>query len=397
MRVASHIEAMQSSYVREILAAASAADIISLAGGLPPADRFPLPLVADDLAGLAARPDLFQYGETRGHPDLLHFLHHYYGLTNHQDLLICSGSQQGLDLIARTFINAGDTVVMEAPCYPGAIQVFSLARAHVETVPQGPLGPDTARLESLFRDNRVKMFYAVPDFHNPTGICWSGATRQIVARLCRQYGVTFIEDAPYRELRFSGASQPMVSTLCPERTLVLRSFSKIATPGIRLGSITGRCEWIKSLIGVKQGMDLHTNLPFQHIVLQLLSHPGYKNYLNALGKCFGQKYKALAAALVEYMPGACRFREVEGGMFLWLQLGADIDSQELARLALLQRVAVVPGTAFYPIATAAAPALRLNFTHPSRGLLRQAAQTLGRIVREEMKNGATAGEAAPIR
>ena len=225
MEIAQSLQQVKSSYIREILAAACDKNVISLAGGLPDESTFPIELMQPMLNNLAMMPEVFQYGSTAGYTPLVNFLTDYYQLPETHQAMITTGSQQGLDLIARAYINPGDTVIMEAPSYLGAMQVFGLVQANLVTISQSEFGPNLSELEQSFIEHKPKMFYAVPDFHNPTGVCWTLAMRQKVAALCQQYHVTFIEDAPYRELRFEGQTLPMVSEFCPEHSIVLRSFT----------------------------------------------------------------------------------------------------------------------------------------------------------------------------
>ncbi len=282
MKLAKSLQKIQPSYIREILTAASAPGVISLAGGLPDDATFPLALMAKSLTDLPNRTQLFQYGNTAGYAPLLEYLRERYQLPASHDGIVCTGSQQGLDLIARAFINPGDKIVMEAPSYLGAIQVFGLAQAKIESVSQRMDGPDLHELEACFAAKDITLFYAVPDFHNPTGVCWSLAVRQKVAQLCQQYNVAFIEDVPYRELRFNGVPLPLVSSFCPDNSMVLRSYSKIATPGIRLGLVTGKADWLAALNRVKQAADLHSSIPMQAVLLDLLQHDEFTQHLAKL-------------------------------------------------------------------------------------------------------------------
>lgn len=372
MQPAKHLQGLRSSYIRDILRAASSPGMRSLAGGLPPEDGFPMDLLRDFFTRIAERPTLFQYGESRGYQPLLQFLREAYSLSAELGLMITSGSQQGLDLVARTFINAGDAVVLEAPSYLGALQVFQLAGARLCPVRQTQAGPDLNQLEDLFRRQRPRLFYAVPDFHNPTGRCWPLETRRAVATLCRRNDVALVEDAPYRELRFHGKHLPLVSAFCPERALVLRSSSKITMPAIRLASLTGPVEWLRPLELVKQSTDLHSNIPLQAALLALLSDPQFGAHLDALRRLYKKRCRALSAALVA---GGLQHDEVSGGMFLWLPIG-NIDADALAQRCLEQKVAVVPSTPFYTSAPRSESALRLNFTHLDEVALQQAATTI---------------------
>jgi DNA-binding transcriptional MocR family regulator len=372
MHTATRLQGVSSSYIRDILRAASAPGMRSLAGGLPPEQGFPLPMVSDFFARITEQANLFQYGDSRGYAPLLEFLRSSFGLSCEQDLMITSGSQQGLDLIARAFLNAGDAVVVEAPSYLGALQVFQLAGAQLCPVRQTPGGPDLVQLEQLFRLDQPRLFYAVPDFHNPTGCCWNSETREAVAALCRRYDVALIEDAPYRALRFEGDALPMVSSLCPERALILRSTSKIAMPGLRIASLSAPSAWLRPLELVKQSTDLHSNVPLQAALLKVLSDSRFSDHLASLCRLYGERYRVLSNTLAE---AGLLHDSVSGGMFLWLLLeGADADA--VTKRCLSRQVAVVPGTAFYPSGEQAAPALRLNFTRLDEADLREAAETI---------------------
>lgn len=380
MKLAKSLQNIQPSYIREILDAACAPGIISLAGGLPANDKFPLDLMASSLTNLPNRPELFQYGNTAGYAPLLaHFRKRYQLLPSH-DGIICTGSQQGLDLIARSFINPGDTIVMEAPSYLGAIQVFSLAQANIKSISQRCDGPDLDELETCFATSDVTLFYAVPDFHNPTGVCWSLAVRQQVAFLCQKYNVTFIEDVPYRELRFKGSSLPLVSSFCSENSMVLRSFSKIATPGIRLGLVTAKAKWIEQLNTVKQVSDLHSSIPMQAVLLDLLQHNEFEQHLTKLRQVYAKRYQVLIQQISIYLQPMCNINTVDGGMFVWLTL-PECNVDALAKSALENGVAVVPSSVFYHNRAGKPSALRLNFTNANTRALSVAVERLAPVIK----------------
>lgn len=381
MQVNSRIAQIKPSYIRDILNAASAEGVLSLAGGLPPDEGFPLDYLRSSFARLSDRPELFQYGPTGGYPPLLDFLRSHYDLRPGKDLLIGNGSQQCLDLIARAFIEPGQKVAMEVPAYVGAMQVFALAGADIRTVDSHREGPDLNQLAGLFVEEEISIFYAVPDFHNPTGRCWSVEARCEVARLCAAHGVTLIEDAPYRDLRFSGGELPMVSSLCPELSLVLRSFSKTAMPGMRLGFVTGPSAWIEQLQLVKQSADLHTAVPMQAVLLDLLGWEDYPAHLQTLKNQYSTRYQTLANALEREGQGLLTFDPVCGGMFIWAVLQSG-DSECVARECLARNVAVVPSSAFYPVEQRRSNALRLNFTCVDSTGLETAVRTICDVLSE---------------
>ncbi|WP_038180876.1 PLP-dependent aminotransferase family protein [Vibrio rhizosphaerae] len=375
MEIAHSLQQTRSSYIREILSAATDKNVISLAGGLPDEQTFPIALMQPTLEKLAHMPEIFQYGATAGYEPLINYLHERYQLPDTHTAMICTGSQQGLDLIARAYFNPQDTIAMEAPSYLGAMQVFNLVQANIVTVPQTEEGPDVALLEQCFQQQQPKAFYAVPDFHNPTGVCWSLSVRQQVAALCCQYNVVLIEDAPYRELRFNGEALPLVSDFCPNHSIVLRSFSKIASPGLRIGVVTGKRSDLDPLIKVKQGADLHSSVPMQALLLGLLQHPDFDQHLAQIRNLYQSRYDCLYTALRQQLSESCHLKPIDGGMFIWLSL-PDCDTFALAKTMLAQGVAVVPSPVFYPDAALSPAALRLNFTNATPSELTEAVKRL---------------------
>ncbi|EPJ51631.1 MAG: transcriptional regulatory protein [Osedax symbiont Rs2] len=365
MITASAVQKLRPSYIREILSASQSDGVISFAGGLPATESFPLDLMQQAFSDLTQHSGLFQYAQAQGYPPLLQHLKQSYGVIESHDLLMTSGSQQGLDLIARGFLNPGDKVVVEYPSYLGALQVFQLAQAELLTVPQLSQGPDLVKLQQLFATGNVKFFYLIADFHNPTGISYSLEIRQGIAKLCRQYQVTIIEDAPYRELRFRGETLPMVSSFYPQGSIVLRSFSKIACPGMRLGLIEAPKEWIQQLIKVKQISDIHLNSVLQYVLLQLLTHPEFSEHLLKLRQLYRGRHDLMLGQIQATMGDQVTVKPVSGGMFLWLTLNAagPVDMLNLAEKALEAGVAFVPGTVFTPQQDGLNANCRLNFSH----------------------------------
>ncbi len=362
MEISRHLQHIRPSYIREILSAAKSPDVVSLAGGLPASELLPVQLFTKAMSSITDIPDLFQYGETQGYAPFLDYVDEIYNRSLDMASIICNGSQQGLDLIARSFLNPGDKVVVEAPSYLGALQIFGLAQAEILSVSQTKAGPDLNELESAFALHEPKMFYAVPDFHNPTGLCWSLDVRKAVARLCRDHGVTFIEDVPYRDLRFTGKVLPLVSSFYKEGSMVLRSFSKISAPGIRLGVVSAPSSYLAPMLKIKQISDLHTSVPMQAILMHVLKDKGFSQHLDSVCTSYKQRYEALKQTLSSLESKGCHFDEVEGGMFVWLTLPA-IDSMNLAKRLVKRGVVVVPSAVFYHHAEEVSPALRLNFTH----------------------------------
>ena len=379
MQISAQLSGIKPSYIREILAATQAPDMLSLAGGLPASELLPVSQLMQAMESLSQSPDVFQYGETLGYKPLLEFLNARYQLPVDHQAMVCTGSQQAIDLIARAYLNPGDTVAMEAPSYLGALQVFGLAQAAIEPIDQTPAGPDLNQLESAFASGTIKLFYVVPDFHNPTGVCWSLETRKAVGDLCNRFDVALVEDVPYRELRFSGDSLPLVSSFCQDNAFVLRSFSKISSPGLRLGMVSAPKAWLEELVKIKQASDLHTGLPMQAVLLSLLQSGEFPKHLDMVRENYKTRYRVLYQSLEPLLGSYCECERVNGGMFVWLRL-LNANAMEVTQELLDKNVAVVPGDVFYSAPTGKPPALRLNFTHCTFEQLGVAVDRLSKVL-----------------
>jgi 2-aminoadipate transaminase len=389
MQFARHLNDFKPSYIRTILQAATEPGVISLAGGLPSEENFPLELLQQASASVLSDPQALQYGITEGEPNLREWIVNSMSTetvsTETLDLrrdqvLISSGSQQAMDLLVRSLIDPGDGVVMEAPSYLGALQVFHLARANVVSVEQTDSGPDLNQLEAIFSQRRPKLFYTVTDFHNPTGCCWSLQTRQNVLQLAQRYGVTILEDAPYRNIRFSGKQLPSLFELAPEQVCYLGSFSKTVTPGLRLGYLCASPDIIEMVARVKQAADLHSSTLCQRLLLPVLKSRQYQNHLNTLKCDYRERRDVLAGALNHYLNGKVSFSLPEGGMFIWARL-LNVNTTVLAENALKKKVAIVPGSVFYEGDTSeGSEYIRLNFTHGAPAMLEQAVERLSDVI-----------------
>jgi len=347
------ISDVPKSFIREILKVTIQPDVISFAGGLPNRDFFPLEQIRDSCNRVldeSGRESL-QYSTTEGHLPLREFICNRYqqrGLHVEPDeILITNGSQQGLDLMAKTVINEGDSVIIERPGYLGAIQAFSVYRASFLTVNlegDGPLVDEVARM--LKRN--PKLFYAVTNFQNPSGVTWSEEKRKTVADIMRGAGTLFVEDDPYGELRFSGEHRKSMKHFLPDNTVMLGSFSKVFAPSFRLGWIAARRDVMEKVIVAKQAADLHTNYFSQRVLYDYLAHNDLDAHIATIRRVYGSQRNAMVKALKKYMPDGTKWTEPEGGMFVWLMLPEGYDSMELFERAIEKKVAFVPGNPFYP-------------------------------------------------
>ncbi|MGK0375446.1 MAG: DNA-binding transcriptional MocR family regulator [Arenicella sp.] len=383
MQISKQLSGIKPSYIREILAATQEPNMLSLAGGLPASELLPVAQLMQAMESLASSPEVFQYGETSGYKPLLNFLSIKHQLPSDNAAMICTGSQQAIDLIARAYLNPGDTVAMEAPSYLGALQVFGLAQANIHSIEQTNHGPDLNQLEAAFASGTIKLFYGVPDFHNPTGVCWSLEVRKAVATLCNRYKVAFIEDVPYRELRFTGTALPLVSSFCQDNAFVMRSFSKVSSPGLRLGMVSAPKEWLSALVKVKQASDLHTGLPMQAVLLSLLQSDDFPIHLEKVRVNYKQRYHALLHALEPLLGVHCEVDQVQGGMFIWLKL-LNARAMDVTQALMQKNVAVVPGDVFYNHVDDIQPALRLNFTHSTLPQIETAVARLSEVLNAQV-------------
>ncbi len=356
--------AQPSSVIRELLELTSAPHILSMAGGIPDPALFPTSRIAAALDRLlAADPAaLLQYGLTEGTVELRTLLaDRSHGRFGPDDHLVTTGSQQGLDLLARVLLDPGDTVVVEAPTYLGAVQAMTAQSAVFEAIPADADGLRTDILEDrLGRGLRPKACYTVPNFQNPSGATLALDRRRHLAALAERFRFVVIEDDPYGELRFRGTAIAPISTFT-DHAVTLGTASKILAPGLRVGWLTAP-SWLRSaLVRAKQGADLHTSTLSQHLVAALLGDvDAHHTHLELLRRTYRTKAEALERALHERLGSAIRATSSpEGGMFVWARIVDDavVDSAVLLASALEHGTAFVPGTAFFP-APAPAPARR---------------------------------------
>ena len=356
------------SFIREILKVAIDPSVISFAGGLPNRELFPvaqLQAATNKVFELAGREAL-QYANSEGYIDLREFISARYREKRGLDIpidniLITSGSQQGLDLLGKIFLNEGDDLIIEEPGYLGAIQAFSVYRATFNPVPLSEDGIDLERFSDVMAKKSPKMFYAVPNFQNPSGVTWPEETRRAVTDIIKGTRTLIIEDDPYGELRFEGSHIESFKKMLPENTIQLGSFSKIITPGLRLGWITAPDRIMDKLIVAKQASDLHSNYLAQRIIFQYLSDNDLDEHIRSIIEAYGSQRRAMVSCIREYLPPEVACTNPEGGMFLWITLPKGTSSMQLFDLAIQDKVAFVPGNPFY-VDGRETETLRLNFS-----------------------------------
>ncbi|MBD0738466.1 PLP-dependent aminotransferase family protein [Streptomyces sp. CBMA29] len=358
-----------ASPVREILALTARPEVISFAGGLPAPELFDAAAIAEAYARvLAERPHkVLQYSTTEGDPALRAAVAARLSgrdlATGMDDILVTGGSQQGLALIATALIEPGDVVLVENPTYLAALQCFGFAGARVVPVPTDAYGVVPQALEEVARRERPKLLYLVPNFQNPTGRTLPLERRRAVAEAAERHGLWIAEDDPYGDLRFEGESVPWIAALpeAADRTVLLGSFSKIMSPGMRLGWLRAPAALLRACVIAKQAADLHTSTVDQAAAARYLADHDLDVHLDRVRTAYRARRDALLAGLPAALPSGSTWNRPEGGMFVWVRLPAGYDATALLPAAVGHDVAYVPGLPFFAEAPEAG-ALRMSFT-----------------------------------
>ncbi|MDE6398587.1 MAG: PLP-dependent aminotransferase family protein, partial [Clostridiales bacterium] len=327
---------MNGTATREIFKLLSRPEIISFAGGLPATEALPTENVRAIANEILSRPEgykLLQYGTTEGYLPLIDEIKKLtaqFGVTarDNSNVLIISGGQQGIDLMCKAFLNKGDTVLVEDPTYLAALQIFHSYEAKAVGVRANDEGLDTEDLERKIKVHKPKFVYLVPTFSNPTGKTYSERNRREIARITAKYNVPVLEDDPYGRLRFSGDTVNALYSFAEADNVVYQiSFSKILSPGLRVGAAVGNSEIIRKMAICKQGTDLHTSLLAQDIAAEYcrkgLLAPSVEKSL----PLYRTRKEAMMRGIRAYMPAEFRHTEPDGGLFVWGEFaGADIDT-----------------------------------------------------------------------
>jgi 2-aminoadipate transaminase len=391
-RLARRSARMNPSAIREILKLTERPGVLSLAGGLPAPEGFPVEAVRaavervlsdapGDGAASSARQAL-QYAASEGHAPLREWvaaqLRAQGMAVDAGQVLVTTGSQQGLDLVGKALIDAGSTVAVESPTYLGALQAF----APYEPEAVGIACDDEGPLPEALRGVRGARFaYLLPNFQNPSGRCIGAARRIALVEAARAAGVPIVEDNPYGDLWFDAPPPPPLASRWPEGTVYLGSFSKVLAPGLRLGYVVAPHDLMPKLLQAKQAADLHTSGFNQRLVHEVVRDGFLERHLPAVRARYRAQRDAMRAALEKHLPAGCRWQVPSGGMFFWVELPEGIDAAALLPRAVELGVAYVPGAAFYADAPRA-NTLRLSFVTLAPEALERGVALLARALRE---------------
>ena len=388
-RYSNKVKQMKPSIIRELLKQMSDPQLISFAGGNPAADSFPAEAIrkfSDEL--LATDPvGMLQYSVTEGYGPLRKAARDYANrqwpvVRDADEVIITSGSQQIIEFMTKLLCNEGDVIAVEEPAFLGAYNSMRSFGARLAGVPLEADGVDLNALETVFRDEKPKFFYCIPNFQNPTGYTTSLAKRKAIYELAVRYGVPVLEDDPYGALRISGEAVPPIKHFDTTGAVVYAgSFSKVLCPGMRLAFCAGAPEFIGKMVVAKQGSDVHTNVWAQRVCAELLRTMDMDAHIRAVSAMYGRKAALMAQLLQEKCPQVS-FEMPQGGMFLWATLPPVVPVPEFVQACLDEKLAVIPGSAFYVDASAPCQGVRLNFSTPSEDAICRGVDIMARVLRK---------------
>jgi DNA-binding transcriptional MocR family regulator len=376
-RFSQRLNDLEASPIREILSVIQRPGMISFAGGLPAPESFP----AVDLARVPAAS--LQYGASEGDPELRRAIAEHLaeiGLDcSPAQVLVLSGSQQGIDLVGKLFIDAGTPVAVESPTYLAALQVFRYFGATFT-----PLDP-TLPAAGLAQSPHPAFAYAIPTFQNPTGRCYDAGQREHLAAACDALMVPLFEDDPYRDLAYDDCERrPVCARLKRASWIYQGSFSKSLAPGLRLGYLVASPDLMPYLVRLKQAADLHSNRLSQWYVLEQLRDSGRQGRIAGIVDMYRRKRDLFAEGLTRHFGGLGQWAVPPGGLFFWLELARQIDTRQLLPKAIERGVAFMPGESFFAGRPEACGALRLNFSHADAGQTERGLAILAELVGEAL-------------
>lgn len=384
--LAKRTENMGASAIREILKVVSQPGMVSLAGGIPAPESFPLEIMTELTARVIEKygSQAFQYDLTEGFTPLREILAEYLkerGVKAKPDeVIVGTGSQGFLDAMGKALITPGDKVAVEAPTYLGAIQALNPYEPDYVSIATDDSGVIPESLEDVLKNNEIKLIYLVPTFQNPTGRTISLERREKIASLIIKYKSLLIEDDPYSMLRYRGEPLPPIKTLAPDNTVYISTLSKVFAPGLRLGFCVAPPVILRWLVLVKQGVDLHTSTFNQALAAEYMAGGYLERHLPKILGIYKPKQEAMLNALDKYFPSDFYFSRPEGGMFIWVEGNLDMDI--VYEKAIEKNVAFVPGKYFFTKKGEGKGTMRLNYTMSDEATIDRAIKTLSEAIKQ---------------
>jgi len=393
---AERTKVMRSSAMRDLMAVTARPDVISLAGGLPDTSTFPPQTFAAQMTRIAqeSAAEALQYGPTEGFRETVDCIVEVMGaegmLPDPEDVIVTTGGQQAIDLLCKTLVDPGDAVICEAPTYPGAIPVFCSYQADTIQIECDAEGMRIDELESTLErldseGRRPKLIYSVPSFQNPAGVTMSLERRRRLVELARSRELLIVEDSPYGLLRFGGDPLPPLYQLDGgDFVIYIGTFSKILSPGIRLGWAVAPPPVMEKVVLGKQASDLCTSTLTQYFVREYFAEGHWREYVESLVEIYRGRRDAMLEALRLHFPPQATWTEPEGGLFIWATLPPYIDTSDLLAKALRENVAFVPGQAAY-VDGRGRNSMRLNFSAGNADEIREGIRRIGKVIGEQVE------------
>lgn len=390
--LATRTSSMKASAIRELLKLAANPNLISLGGGLPSPDSFPmelLPILTEKVISKYGGTAL-QYDMTEGFMPLRKALIEYVGQkginAELENVYITSGSQGFLDAIAKVLVSPGEYIAVEGPTYLAALQSFNSYEAKYLQIETDDEGVVPESLEEIISSYPVKFVYLIPTFQNPSGKTIQKKRREQIAEIIKKYEVLLVEDDPYSALRFKGEELPTIKSLAPEYVVYASTFSKIFAPGLRVGFFIAPEKIGRWMVIAKQGIDLHTSTYTQALAAEYLIGGYVPEQVNKIIKIYAPKLDTMLNALEKYFPSECKWSKPDGGMFLWVEGPKGMDMEEVYQKAIKKGVGFVPGKFFFPNPGDGLETMRLNFTNVTHEQLNSSIKLLSEVLKEESEN-----------
>lgn len=383
---------IKASEIREILKLTLREDIISFAGGLPAPELFPvneMKIIADKVLSEIGQ-EAMQYSTTEGYDPLRkHIVDRMKKVkvnTSFENVLITSGSQQGLEFSGKIFLNPNDVVICESPSYLGAINAFNSYQCQFREVQTDNNGMIIEDLEKQINGNdNIKFIYVIPDFQNPSGKTWSMERRQKLIEVANKHDLVIIEDNPYGELRYEGSHLPSIKSLDTEdRVVYLGTFSKTFAPGLRIGWVCASDEILNKYIMIKQSSDLQTSSMTQRELSRFLDEYSLDDHIDKIVAVYRKRRDIMVDTMKNEFPESVKYIVPEGGLFIWVEVPEYIDTKKLMVKAIEKKVAFVPGGSFYPNSNTI-NTMRLNFSNMNENNIVEGITRLGELLKQEIK------------
>jgi len=381
---------MGASAIREILKVVSKPGMISLSGGIPSPESFPMEIMGELTSAVLEKYSsrALQYDATEGFTPLREMLTDYLkrkGIkTKTNDILVATGSQGVLDSIGKVLISKGDRLAVEAPTYLGALQAFNSYEPEYIRMDTDNDGVIPRSLENVLKSKTIKFIYLVPTFQNPTGRTITFERRKEIASIIKKYNALLVEDDPYSALRYRGKNIPPIKTLAPNNVVYVSTLSKVFAPGLRIGFCVAPELIKKWLVIAKQGIDLHTSTFDQALAAEYLSGGYMEQHLPKIIDLYRPKQEAMLSALEKHFPGDFTWSKPEGGMFIWVEGPEGIDMEKVYEKSVQKKAAFVPGKYFFATKGEGIETMRLNFTMADEQSIEKAIKILSEIIMHEI-------------